>query len=116
MFRATAAAKRPGPGATVTLRGDGWEVSQPVAAYATYSLDWHAFVVPAEASGEAALTVQAGNGEPITLATYTIEQSDHLFAPPAFDVPVQTDVYRSGRAGRVQRGTDDDSRPTRSSI
>ncbi len=77
--------------ATVSLRGDTWEVTRPVEAYGTYSLDWHTFVVPPEASGSAALTVQARNGDPITLLTYTIEPSEHLFAPPAFDVPVQTE-------------------------
>jgi hypothetical protein len=77
-------------GATLVLRGDGWEASQPVTAYATYSLDWHALVIPAEANGDAALIVESAHVEPITLATYTVEASDHLFTPPAWDVPVQT--------------------------
>jgi hypothetical protein len=80
----------PWSGGTVTLRGDGWQVSQPIAAFAAYSLDWHSFVVPAEASGEATLTVESSESEPITLVTYTIEKTDRLFSRPAFDVPVQT--------------------------
>ncbi|HVO71671.1 MAG TPA: hypothetical protein VMT24_16595, partial [Aggregatilineaceae bacterium] len=76
---------------TVTLRGDGWELAQPVAAYAAYSLDWHDFVIPAEASGTAVLAVESGGFEPVTLATYTIEKTDHLLAQPAFETPVQTE-------------------------
>jgi hypothetical protein len=76
---------------TVTLRGDGWELAQPVAAYAAYSLDWHGFVIPAEASGTAVLAVESGGFEPVTLATYTIEETDHLFAQPAFETAVQTE-------------------------
>jgi hypothetical protein len=76
---------------TMTLRGDGWELTQPVAAYAAYSLDWHDFVIPAEASGTAVLAVESGGSEPVTLATYTIEETDHLFAQPAFETPVQTE-------------------------
>lgn len=75
---------------TISLRGDGWVRSQPVAAYATYSLDWHTFVIPAEASGPVTLTVESARVEPITLATVIIEQTDRLFSPPPFDVPVQT--------------------------
>ncbi len=77
-------------GGTVSLRGDGWTRSQSVAAYATYSLDWHAFLIPADASGPVTLTVESGSIEPITLATVIIEQTDRLFTPPPFDVPVQT--------------------------
>jgi hypothetical protein len=86
--------EKPWTGGTVTLRGDAWAVSQPVAAFATYSLDWHAFVVPAEASGAAALTVESDESEPVTLATYTINKTVRLFARPAFDVPVQTTFAR----------------------
>ena len=80
----------PWTGAALTLRGADWNVSQPVTAYATYSLDWHSLIVPAEASGEAELIWKSGKTEPVTLATYTIEKTDRLFSPPAFDVPVQT--------------------------
>jgi hypothetical protein len=80
----------PWTGAALTLRGADWEVTQPVAAYAAYSLDWHSLIVPAEASGDAALIVDSGAGEPLTLAAYTIEKTDRLFSRPAFDVPVQT--------------------------
>jgi hypothetical protein len=75
---------------TVVLRGDGWELAQPVAAYAAYSLDWHDFVIPAEASGTAVLAIESTGFEPVTLATYTIEKTDHLFAPPVFDTAVRT--------------------------
>jgi hypothetical protein len=81
----------PWTNAVVTLSGDSWEVSRPVKVYGPYSLDWHTFVVPPAASGSAALTVQGRGGEPITLQTYTVEPSEHLFAPPAFDIPVQTE-------------------------
>jgi hypothetical protein len=80
----------PWTGAALTLRGADWDVSQPVAAYGAYSLDWHSLIVPAEAGGEAALIVDSGVSEPVTLATYTIEKTDRLFSRPAFDVPVQT--------------------------
>jgi hypothetical protein len=75
---------------SVILRGDGWELLQPITTYPDYSLDWHAFVIPAEASGEATLAVESNAVEPFVLATYTIEASDHLFAPPPFDYPFQT--------------------------
>jgi len=81
---------QPWEAGTVSLRSDGWVRSQPVAAYATYSRDWHTFVISAEASGPVTLTVESGTVEPITLATVMIEQTDRLFAPPPFDVPVQT--------------------------
>ncbi len=80
----------PWAGATVSLRGADWEVTQPVSAYAAYSLDWHSLIVPADASGEAELIVESGESEPVTLAAYTIEKTDRLFSRPAFDVPVQT--------------------------
>jgi hypothetical protein len=73
---------------TVTLRGDGWELAQPVNAVPAYSLDWHAFVVPADASGTATLAIESETTKPAVLATYTIEKTDRLFVPPPFDVPV----------------------------
>jgi hypothetical protein len=75
-------------GAQLVLRGDGWELAQPVKVYAQYSLDWHAFVIPADAAGTAALSVERTGMEPIPLTTYTLEKTDHLLAPPAFDTPV----------------------------
>ena len=78
----------PWTGAKLALRGDGWEVVHPVKAYAGYSLDWHAFMVPASASGEAILAIGSEALEPVTLATYIIERTDRLFAPPPYDVPV----------------------------
>jgi hypothetical protein len=80
----------PWSGAALTLHGADWDATQPVAAYAAYSLDWHSLIVPADASGTAALIVESGASEPVTLATYTIEKTDRLFSRPAFDVPVQT--------------------------
>jgi hypothetical protein len=80
----------PWTGATVMLAGEGWEIAQPVAAYTAYSLDWHAIRIPAEANGAATLAIAPGEGEPILLATYTIEKTDRLFAPPAFDAPMGT--------------------------
>ncbi|MBN1201821.1 MAG: glycosyltransferase family 39 protein [Anaerolineae bacterium] len=73
---------------TLTLRGRGWELSQPVAAYPAYSLDWHAFVIPPDVSGPVTLTVESDNTEPVELATYTIRKTDRLLAPPPVDVPV----------------------------
>jgi hypothetical protein len=60
-----------------------------VKAYSTYSLDWHAFVIPAEASGPATLSVESDSSEPVTLVAYTIEKTDRLLSPPPFDVSVQ---------------------------
>jgi len=74
---------------TLTLAGENWQVSQPLKAYPEYSLDWHTLTVPAEANGEADLRIEAESVEPITLASYTIEQTDRLFVPPSFDMPVQ---------------------------
>ncbi|MBI5957858.1 MAG: hypothetical protein HY866_03925, partial [Chloroflexi bacterium] len=71
--------------ATLVLRGEDWSVAQPIEAYMQYSLDWHALVVPAEASGPAVLTLESETLAPVTLANYTIEPSDHLFTPPAYD-------------------------------
>lgn len=81
-------ADEPWTGAKMALRGDGWEVVQPVRVFGGYSLDWHAFVVPAGASGEAVLAVGSDTLEPVTLATYVLEHTDRLFAPPPYDVPV----------------------------
>ncbi|MBI5959184.1 MAG: hypothetical protein HY866_10645, partial [Chloroflexi bacterium] len=77
--------------ATLVLRGEDWSVAQPIEAYMQYSLDWHALVVPAEASGPAVLTLESETLAPVTLANYTIEPSDHLFTPPAYDTAVQTE-------------------------
>ncbi|MBN1681910.1 MAG: hypothetical protein JW966_16655 [Anaerolineae bacterium] len=73
---------------TLALRGDGWELSQPVAAYPVYSLDWHAFRIPPDASDTAVLTLEADGIEPVTLVTYTVEKTDRLFVPPPFDTAV----------------------------
>ena len=73
----------------LALRGADWEVAQPVAAYAPYSLDWHGLLVPAGASGPAELTIESAMAAPVTLATYTVEPTDHLLTPPPFDVTVQ---------------------------
>jgi hypothetical protein len=75
--------------AALVLRGEGWSVVQPVEAYMPYSLDWHALVVPAEASGPAMLALEADDVFP--LAKYTIEPSEHLFSAPAYDITVQTE-------------------------
>ena len=75
---------------TLALRGNGWETVQPVMAYSRYSLDWHAILVPADAEGAAVLSVEADGIEPISLADYTIQKTDRLFAPPPFDVSVGT--------------------------
>lgn len=74
---------------SLVLRGAGWELVQPVTAYPVYSLDWHSFVIPPDASGRAVLTVQSAPAGSITLATYTIEKTDRLFVPPPFDTAVQ---------------------------
>jgi hypothetical protein len=74
----------------VTLRGDGWAQSQPVRTYPVYNLDWHAFRVPADAAGTAQLTVESDALEPVALAAYNIAATEHLFALPAFDTPVNT--------------------------
>ncbi len=81
---------RPWDAAALTLRGDGWRIAQPVAAYSTYSLDWHALVVPAEAVGPAKLVLEVEGREPVVLADYVVEATDRLFAPPAYDIPVVT--------------------------
>ncbi len=75
----------------ILLRGDGWELTQPVKAYSAYSLDRHSFVIPPEASGPATLTVESDQGESTVLATYDVQKTDHLFARPPFDVPVQAE-------------------------
>ncbi len=74
----------PWGGASLVLRGEGWEQSQPVRVYPGYSLDWHAFSVPAGASGQAALWLEFDGMDAQKLATYTIEETDRLLAPPPF--------------------------------
>ncbi|MBN1967385.1 MAG: hypothetical protein JW910_22215 [Anaerolineae bacterium] len=81
----------PWTGANLVLRGEGWEIVQSVRAYAAYSLDWHTFVIPPEASGPALLHVESGAMEPVVLATYTVEKTDRLFAPPSFEMAVQAE-------------------------
>lgn len=78
---------QPWTDATLTLQGDGWADTQSVAVFGPYSLDWHAFRVPADASGSVDLVLDRPGVRPITLATFTVEQTDRLYAPPAFDVP-----------------------------
>ncbi len=81
----------PWTGATLALRGEGWGVAEPVAAYPAYSLDWHALVVPAEAEGVAALVLEAPGAELVTLAEYTVERTERLFVPPPFDTALLTE-------------------------
>ena len=75
-------------GATLALRGADWALEQPVMALPAYSLDRHSFRVPPDASGSAQLILEPVSGEPIPLAVYSIEESDHLFTPPPYDVAV----------------------------
>jgi len=81
----------PWTAATLVLQGEGWRVAQPVRAFAPYSLDWHAFLVPPEAEGPAELMLEAPSMEPVTLAQYMVERTERLFAPPPFDVPVRSE-------------------------
>ncbi len=74
--------------ARLVLAGDSWEIAQPIAAYAPYSQDWHLFRVPPEAAGNATLALVQTTGDAIELADYALVPTDHLFAQPAFDVPV----------------------------
>ena len=78
-------------GATLALRGDGWGVAGPVRVYPGYSLDWHALLVPAEAEGAATLVLEAPGQQPVTLAGYTVERTERLFAPPPFDTALLTE-------------------------
>ncbi len=80
----------PWTNATLALRGEDWAITEPVRVFSTYSQDWHTLRIPAEANGPAELVVESGV-ESITLTTYTIEQTDRLFAPPAFDITMRTD-------------------------
>lgn len=81
----------PWAGATLALRGDGWGADGPVRVYPGYSLDWHALLVPAEAEGAAALTLEAPGQPPVMLAEYTVERTERLFAPPPYDTAVLTE-------------------------
>lgn len=78
----------PWHGGALVLRGEGWEQARPVSAYPRYSLDWHAFSIPADATGQARLWLEVGDTEPIHLATYTLLETGRLFAPPPFEQPV----------------------------
>ncbi len=78
-------------GAALALQGEGWRVAQPVRVFAPYSLDWHAFLIPAEAEGPAGLLLEAPGLEPVPLAQYTVERTERLFAPPPFDVPLRSE-------------------------
>jgi hypothetical protein len=88
-WRADCCDEQPWTGATLALRGDDWNITQPVTAYGTYSLDWHTLRIPAEAQGTAWLVIEADNIEPVTLTTYTIQHTTRLFAPPTFDIPMR---------------------------
>ncbi|MEP0764188.1 MAG: hypothetical protein HRF48_15770, partial [Chloroflexota bacterium] len=81
----------PWTGATLALRGEGWGVAGPVRVYPGFSLDWHALLVPAEAEGRAALVLEAPGQQPVTLAEFTVERTERLFAPPPFDTAVLTE-------------------------
>ncbi len=78
----------PWTGATLDLSGNGWTLPEPVAAYSGSSLDWHSFVVPAEADGQATLALVPDGGDPVTLATWSVAQSDHLTTAPPFDIAI----------------------------
>jgi hypothetical protein len=80
----------PWTGATLALRGEGWGVAGPVRVHPGYSLDWHALLVPAEAEGRAALVLEAPGQQPVTLAEYTVERTERLFAPPPYDTALLT--------------------------
>lgn len=77
--------------ATLALQGAGWRLAQAVRVFAPYSLDWHAFLVPAEAEGAAELVLEAPGIEPVTLAQYTVERTARLFAPPPYEVPLRSE-------------------------
>jgi len=81
----------PWTGATLALRGEGWGVAGPVRVHPGYSLDWHALLVPAEAEGAAALVLEAPGAEPVTLAGYTVERTERLFALPPYDTALLTE-------------------------
>ncbi|MCC6799068.1 MAG: hypothetical protein IT325_03060, partial [Anaerolineae bacterium] len=74
----------PWSAASLILRSDGWQQSQPVRVYSGYSLDWHPFSIPADASRQAELWLDFTGAGAQRLATYTIEDTDRLFAPPPF--------------------------------
>lgn len=78
---------QPWTDAMLTLQGDVWANAQSVAIFGPYSRDWHAFRVPADASGSAELVLDRSGVRPITLAKFAVDQTDRLYAPPAFDVP-----------------------------
>lgn len=84
-------AEAPWTEGTLALQGQGWRVAQPVRAFAPFSLDWHAFLVPAEAEGPAELVLELPGAAPVTLARYTVERTDRLFALPPFAVPVRSE-------------------------
>ncbi len=75
-------------GGTLRLSGEGWALEQPVTVRGPYHLGWHAFTIPAEASGPARLALAVEGGDEIELAAYDVEAGEHLFAPPPFDVAV----------------------------
>ncbi|MCD4687346.1 MAG: hypothetical protein K8S97_15565, partial [Anaerolineae bacterium] len=73
---------------TVILSGNDWELSHPVEAYAEYSLDWHTFRIPAEASGVAEVRIETEGREPVVVAQYSIQQRDVTLIQPPYDIPV----------------------------
>ena len=74
--------------AELILRGEGWEQRRPVRVYPGFSLDRHAFAIPADAAGSAVLALEGENLSSQELAAYTITETDRLFAMPPLDQPV----------------------------
>ncbi len=74
----------PWGGASLVLRGAGWEQSTAVRVYPGYSLDWHAFSVRRAPAGRPRCGWNSTAWTRKSLHTYTIEETDRLLAPPPF--------------------------------
>ncbi|NDJ76755.1 MAG: hypothetical protein GYB65_10895 [Chloroflexi bacterium] len=72
----------------LALRGDAWHQSRPVTAHPVYNLDWHTFTVPPDANGTASLALEVEGMEPVAVAAYNLQETDHLLTAPPFDVAV----------------------------
>lgn len=72
------------PPITIALTGSDWQIEDTATPLASGAvLDWREMVIPAQATGRATLSAWIAGQEPVTLAEYTIEASEHIMSPPA---------------------------------
>ncbi len=78
------------PPIAIALTGSDWQIENTATPLATGAvLDWREMIIPAQATGQAMLSARVAGQEPVILAEYIIEVSEHIMSPPAV-------AFRSG--------------------